>query len=383
LRDPGDSGGGNSSNSDQPRQPAGASESKGGQFAPKNGAESGSSSGEFAPEASSSPADGDSGASESSSTETPSPRNYPDNLNKPASEQTDYSPPERSIDPPVRQSRKAAWEKTLQGVSEMITEKKESAKAEKKQAKEFEQAISFNPAELEAESSQMIDDFEDIGEAPKQYDFESQKEYEAALEKHNRAKGAQQATIKKRAAAQVLPTIAEKNDLSHAELEQAVNEEIAMSLPYHKQREAARKYLTTKADGGKSGWSAGRVNRIEDSGGDSDKSKFDEIASEWAGMFPEIAGSDESEWVAKMWDLIKEGPQDPPSAGDEDFVSRVANRLVESRANSSFPADSDSESDSDFEPYTYNPEDPESTPFSRSAVVGLIVDKYMRQFGLC
>jgi hypothetical protein len=57
---------------------------------------------------------------------------------------------------------------------------------------------------------------------------------------------------------------------------------------------------------------------------------------------------------------------------------------VESRANaSSSPADSDSESDSDFEPYTYNPEDPESTPFSRSAVVSLIVDKYMRQIGLC
>jgi hypothetical protein len=383
LRDPGDSGGGNSSNSDQPRQPAGASESKGGQFAPKGGPESGSSSGESAPEAPSSPADGDSGASESSSTETPSPRNYPDNLNKPASEQTDYSPPERSIEPPKidkpihtgeRQSRKAAWEQHLQGMTQQVAEKKESAKAEKKQAKEMAKATSFNPAELEAESSQMIDDIGEAPEAPKEDDFDSAKDYEKAVEKHNRSIGAKQATIKKRANANLIPEIAGEHDLDHSTLEQAVNDEIAMLLPYHNRKEEARQYIS------KMGWNARRINQAEDRGIDSSSAKFDDVASQWADMFPEIAGSDESEWVAKMWDLSREGVQDPPSASDEDLVRRVAKRLAESGASSS-PADSDSESD--FEPYTYNPEDPESTPFSRTAVIGLIVDKYMRQLGLC
>jgi hypothetical protein len=472
-------GGGNFSNSDQPRQPAGASESKGGQFAPKGGAESGSSSGEFAPEASSSPADGDSGEFDvwhspktspdqgysgaasaglgdafatdnhdyaaqygtpekhTATMKNPyqmnaaefrsfdrgpdasfakskakrdelqgkghdgiivthadgakehilfdknnlkkqgeSPRNYPDNLNKPASEQTDYSPPERSIDPPVRQSRKAAWEKTLRDMAELAVQKKEAEKAEKKQAKEMAKATSFNPAELEAESSQMIDDIGETPEAPKEDDFDSAKDYEKAVEKHNRSTGAKQATIKKRANASPIPDIAGEHDLDHSTLEQAVDDEIAMLRPYHNRKEEARQYIS------KMGWNARRINQAEDRGIDSSSTKFDDVASQWADMFPEIAGSDESEWVAKMWDLSREGAQDPPSASDEELVKRVAKRLAESGASSS-PADSDSESDSDFEPYTYNPEDPESTPFSRSAVVGLIVDKYMRQFGLC
>ena len=164
--------------------------------------------------------------------------------------------------------------------------------------------------------------------------------------------------------------------MDHSTLEQAVDDEIAMLRPYHNRKEEARQYIS------KMGWNARRINQAEDRGIDSSSTKFDDVASQWADMFPEIAGSDESEWVAKMWDLSREGAQDPPSASDEELVKRVAKRLAESGASSS-PADSDSESDSDFEPYTYNPEDPESTPFSRSAVVGLIVDKYMRQFGLC
>jgi hypothetical protein len=241
----------------------------------------------------------------------------------------------------------------------------------------------FNPAELEAESSQMIDDIEPTGEAPKEDDFDSQKEYEKAVKKHNRSAGAKQATIKKRASANLIPDIAGEHDLDHATLEQAVNDEIAMSLPYHKRREEARQYIS------KMGWNSRRINQAEDRGIDSSSTQFDQVASEWAGLFPEIAGSDESEWVAKMWELSREGAQPAPSAGDEDLVRRVAQRLADSGMSgaSSFPADGDSgdsdASGSDSEPYTYNPEDPESTPFSRTAVVGLIVDRYMRQFGLC
>jgi hypothetical protein len=222
----------------------------------------------------------------------------------------------------------------------------------------------------------MADDVEPAGEAPKEEDFDSAKDYEKAVEKHNRSTGAKQATIKKRANANLIPEIAGEHDLDHATLEQAVGDEIQMLLPYHNRKEEARQYIS------KMGWNARRINQAEDRGIDSSSKKFDDVASQWADMFPEIAGSDESEWVAKMWDLSREGAQDPPSASDEDLVRRVAKRLAESGA-SFFPADSDSESDSDFEPYTYNPEDPESTPFSRSAVVSLIVDKYMRQIGLC
>jgi hypothetical protein len=504
LRDPGDSGGSGASfsNSDHPRHPAGASEGKGGEFAPKGGVESGSSSGEPASEAPSSPAvksyndfnempsvpdghvrvvhhgnvddsslsggfkyDGDiqtntvayssndqikwptdnrfSGSPaivmdvphdvhrEHSRIQTASgsldskyivgrvnvpgsqssPRNYPDNLNKPAGEQTDYSPPERSIAPTSeqsgqteqpeqpksqeelyrdhlskiaatkslpseeRQSRKEAWVKTQQGAAQQITEKKESAKAEKQQVKQMAKAVSFNPAELE---TPMADDIEPAGEAPKEDDFASQKEYEKALEKHNRSAGAKQGGIKRRVNANLIPEIAGEHDLNHDDLRAAVDDEIAMSLPYHKRKEEARQYIS------KMGWNSRRIDQAEDRGVDSSSTQFDDVASEWAGLFPEIAGSDESEWVAKMWELSKEGAQPAPSAGDEDLVRRVAQRLADSQGQSGgFSSPADEGDEEGFIESNYNPDDPDATPFSRSAVIGLIVDKYMRQFGLC
>ncbi len=366
-------GGSGSFNADHPRHPAGASEGRGGEFAPKGEEESGSS----APESPSSPAD-------NSESGTPSPRNYPDNLNKPASEQTDYSPPERSIEPteppkidkPIhtgeRQSRKAAWEKHLQGMAQQVTEKKDAAKAEKKQAKELAKATSFNPAEL---SSPMADDVEPVGEAPKEDDFDSAKDYENALEKHNRSKGAKQATIKKRANADLIPEIAGQYDLDHSTLQQAVDEEIQMLLPYHERREEARQYIS------KMGWNARRINQAEDRGIDSSSTKFDDVASQWAGMFPEIAGSDESEWVARMWDLSKEGAQDPPSASDEELVNRVAKRLADSGASFS-PADEEGFEYADPGPVSGQPGDVDYTPFHRKSVVDLIVDRYMRLAGI-
>lgn len=371
-------GGSGSFNADHPRHPAGASEGRGGEFAPKGEEESGSS----APESSSSSAVGD------SSNETPSPRNYPDNLNKPASEQTDYSPPERSIEPtesapsfpkidkPIhtgeRQSRKAAWEQHLQGMAQQVTEKKEAAKAEKQQAKELAKATSFNPAELE---TPMADDVEPVGEAPKEEDFDSAKDYENALEKHNRAKGAKQATIKKRANADLIPEIAGQYDLNHDDLRAAVDDEIQMLLPYHNRKEEARQYIS------KMGWNARRINQAEDRGIDSSSTKFDDVASQWAGMFPEIAGSDESEWVARMWDLSKEGAQDPPSVSDEELVNRVAKRLAESGASFS-PADDEGFEYADPGPVSGQPGDVDYTPFHRKAVVDLIVDRYMRLAGI-
>lgn len=319
-------------------------------------------------------------------------RNYPDNLNKPASEQTDYSPPERSIEPvepaepaelspptpnkPVhtgeRQSRKAAWEQHLQGMAQQVAEKKDAAKAEKKQAKELAKATSFNPAELQQE---MADDVEPAGEAPKEEDFDSAKDYENALEKHNRSKGAKQATIKKRANADLIPEIAGQYDLDHSTLQQAVDEEIQMLLPYHNRKEEARQYIS------KMGWNARRINQAEDRGIDSSSTKFDDVASQWAGMFPEIAGSDESEWVARMWDLSKEGAQDPPSASDEELVSRVAKRLSESGASFS-PAEEEGFEYADAGPVSGEVGDVDYTPFHRKAVVDLIVDRYMRLAGI-
>ena len=360
------SGGSGSFNADHPRHPAGATGSKGGEFAPKGGQESGSESPASAPEDSSSPAVGD------SPDETPSPRNYPDNLNKPASEQTNYSPPERSIEPPVRQSRKAAWEQQLKGVAEMAAAKKEAEKAEKKQAKELAKVTSFNPSELQ---SDMADDIEPASEAPKEDDFDSAKDYEKAVEKHNRSTGAKQATIKKRVNANLIPEIAGQYDLDHSTLQNAVDDEIQMLLPYHNRKEEARQYIS------KMGWNARRINQAEDRGIDSSSTQFDHVASQWADMFPEIAGSDESEWVARMWDLSKEGAQDPPSASDEDLVNRVAKRLSESGASSS-PAEEEGFEYADAGPVSGEVGDVDYTPFHRKSVVDLIVDKYMRLAGI-
>jgi protein-L-isoaspartate O-methyltransferase len=360
--------GGGSFNGDHPRHPAGSPQSKGGEFAPKGGEESGGQSGGSSALEASSPAE--------SSSE--SPRNYPDNLNKPASEQTNYSPPERAIEPTdsakpaepekspeqlyqehlakiaaskvdtgdnrQRPDRRAAWEQTQQAMTQQILADKQSKKDEAKKVREIQKATSFNPSELEAESSQ------------------DQTERQARKN--------------------VIPDIANEHDLDHETLSNAVQDELKMVLPAHQRQEEARHYIA------KLGWHAGRINRNEDSYKDHSTTNLDENASEWAGLFPEIAGTDESEWVAKMWDLSKKGKQDPPSASDEDFVRSVAKRLVIQGYASSFSAgeessNGDDENDEDYQPVHGQIGDVDYTPFSRAAVVGLIVDKYMRLAGIC
>jgi hypothetical protein len=84
-------------------------------------------------------------------------------------------------------------------------------------------------------------------------------------------------------------------------------------------------------------------------------------------------------WVEKMWNLSKQGVQDPPSAGDEELVRRVAQRMMDQNAaTSTFSAE---EEEGDFQPVHGSPGDVDYTPFSRSNV-GILIDRYMRQIGL-
>jgi hypothetical protein len=160
------------SDSEHPRHPAGAPESQGGEFAPKG---EGSTSGEPA----------GTGENEGGS------RNYPDNLNKPADQQTNYSPPERSIEslagggepaepqksladkiaehrmklasqktaPEPKSSRRdnpnSSWKSAMSGATERLEQQKAAKQQARKQAtqqnkaaQQQEQATSFNPAEL-------------------------------------------------------------------------------------------------------------------------------------------------------------------------------------------------------------------------------------------
>jgi hypothetical protein len=285
---------------------------------------------------------------------------------------------------------------------------KQQEKERQKQQKELEKATSFDPDELD-DSESMADDKEFNIPKPKEEDFQTPRHlakvrrwrsqrpmsngpgdeaaiakwklqepqsFESAMKEWNRRKGAHQAAITKKIAKNVVPEVATENELDPAELQAAVDDEIAALLPQHKRQEEARKYVSEM------GFHAGRLNRMEDSGRDHSSTNMDEQASEWAGLFPEIAGTDEGKWVEKMWDLSKQGVQDPPSAGDEDLVRRVAQRIMEQNqlAASSFPAE-EGESDGDFQPVHGSPGDVDYTPFSRSNV-GILVDRYMRQIGL-
>lgn len=386
---------------EHPRHPAGAPESKGGEFAPKDGVESGS---------------------ESSS---PSPRNYPDNLNKPADQQTNYSPPERTIEsltgggndgdspaadepksleqkiaehrmklasqksePGPKSSRRddpdTSWKKAMNFGTERVQASKDAKSQERKarkqqeqQAKQQEQAVSFNPDQLEKESEASLVDGNAESDSPydskpKPEDFKREKDYQRALKAWKREKGAQRASITKKIAKSVVPEVAMEYELDHSELESAVNDAIAMESEGHKRQEEARKYVTDR------GYNAGRINRNEDAGKDHSSTSLDEVASEWAGLYPEIAGSDESQWVDRMWNLAKAGKQDALSAGDENFVRKVAERLHQQKMAgggfSSFPADPG--------PVYGQVGDVDFTPFHRKSLareLGLIVDRYLRE----
>jgi hypothetical protein len=353
-------------------------------------------------------------------------RNYPDNLNKPASEQTDYSPPERSIEslagggepaepqksladkiaehrmklasqktaPEPKSSRRdnpnSSWKSAMSGATERLEQQKaakqqarKQATQQKKAAQQQEQATSFNPAELSQSDSDSNlisgEDSSPFDDKPKPDDFKREKDYQRALKAWNREKGAKKASVSKKIAKSVVPSIALEYELSEDELSSAVNDAIAMESEGLKRQEEARKYVVER------GYNAGRINRNEDSGIDHSSSQLDEFASEWAGLYPEIAGSDESQWVDRMWNLAKAGKQDAPSAGDENFVRKVAERLHQQKMSggdsSSFPADGDGESDSSLGPVYGQVGDVDFTPFHRKSLareLGLIVDRYLR-----
>jgi len=389
--------------SEHPRHPAGAPESKGGEFAPKG---EGSTSGEPA----------GTGENEGGS------RNYPDNLNKPADQQTNYSPPEGSIEslagggepaepqksladkiaehrmklasqktaPEPKSSRRdnpnSSWKSAMSGATERLEQQKaakqqarKQATQQKKAAQQQEQATSFNPAELSQSDSDSNlisgEDSSPFDDKPKPDDFKREKDYQRALKAWNREKGAKKASVSKKIAKSVVPSIALEYELSEDELSSAVNDAIAMESEGLKRQEDARKYVVAR------GYNAGRINKNEDSGTDHSSTALDEFASEWAGLFPEVAGSDESQWVDKMWNLAKAGPVEAPSSGDEDFVRKVAERLHESRGQNSSPFPDDSESGS-FAPIHGQIGDVDFTPFSRRSLVdslNLIVDRYLRE----
>lgn len=451
LKDPGDkssagSGSGSGSGAtgpgaggfkgdDHPRESAFHDGKKPGQFAPKGEGSTGSADSGNPP---SSPAE--KGEGPESSSPSPSPRNYPDNLDKPASEQTNYAPEQRSIEgsypdsqqPPQPQPfikpdigktapapnpRKAMAEgRSPVPLHPLVFPTKEELKAQKKAekqaAKQQAERVDFNPNKLEEESSGMADDKEFTVPKPKESDFqtkeslarmkrwrarrpenEAEKEkwkkekpsFENAMKEWNRRHGAHKASITKKTKSTVIPDVALEHDLDHDLLEHAVNEELKMVLPAHQRQEEARKYVSSM------GWTANRINRAEDSGRDNTNTNMDEEASVWANLYPEIAGDDEHEWVAKMWNLSKQGVQDPPSATDEDFVRSVAKKLVDqgyaegsSGANSSsFSADEGSgfDDESDLQPVHGSPGDLDYTPFSR-VYVDMIVDKYLRKHGV-
>lgn len=365
LREPGNSGGKGFSGDDHPRETTSHDGKRPGEFAPKGEGQTGSGS------------DSDSDSS-SESPASPAEKNYPDNLNKPADQQTNYlargedmtgggggngaQPPEpqkshaelirefAAKNPSgktaptkewldgQRQSRKEHWAKTIQDLTQKAIDQKTAKKDQKQQAKIQSEKTSFDPSKLETESSKTLTD--------------------------------------RQAKKSIIPDIASEHDLDHETLSNAVQDELKMLLPAHQRQEEARQYIS------KIGWHAGRINRKEDSYKDHSTTNLDENASEWAGLFPEIAGHDESEWVAKMWDLSKQGKQDPPSANDEELVRRVAKRLVDQgyANSSSFPAEEGSD-DENLQPVHGSPGDVDYTPFSR-AYVDMIVDKYLRVHGV-
>jgi hypothetical protein len=215
---------------------------------------------------------------------------------------------------------------------------------EKQEAKAQAERLEFNPAELEAESEKTLS----VRQAKKT----------------------------------ILPDIAAEHDLDHETLSNAVQDELKAVLPAHQRQEEARQYIS------KMGWNKARIDRAEDSYKDYSHMKgVDASASEWAGLFPDVAGPDEHYWVEKMWDLSKQGKQDPPSATDEDFVRSVAKKLVDQgyAQGAPFFPDENSEETGDTEVFSEHPSYTaagEPVPFSRMnnrSGVRIIVDRYVRQ----
>ena len=301
--------------------------------------------------------------------------------NKPASEQQNYAPPERAIEPTDSepQQQKSHADIINAHISKALANSSKTVPSENPRKSADYQSNMFTPADVkeikQAERTAKKEEKQQAAEHAERVDFNPDElEAESSADKTER-----------QAKKDIIPDVASEHGLDHDLLHHAVNEELQSLLPAHQRQEEARQYIS------KLGWHAGRINRAEDSYKDhTTMSGINKFASEWAGLFPEIAGQDEHDWMERMWNLSKQGKQDAPSANDEDLVRSVAKRLVDQGyseggnfygsgvdSGDNNPLSSSAVKGSEFNSQS----DLDSTPFCRSAI-GMIVDKYLRIHGV-
>jgi hypothetical protein len=112
---------------------------------------------------------------------------------------------------------------------------------------------------------------------------------------------------------------------------------------------------------------------------------LDVFVSEWAGQYPEFAGSDESSWSERAWDMMKERAQPAPGWHNEEWLKKTAEEYhnmggFQTASFGSAPPDNPDENP-DGESEELVDSLGHSVPFSRHSI-RMAVDRYVRQFSV-
>lgn len=296
-----------------------------------------------------------------------SPRNYPDNLNKPPEEQTNYAPPERSIHDVMRNP---AWEKQKAEEQEPYSPGERSIHDimrnpawEKHKAKlESEKRTAFDPKEFGAGVPEQPDaPGKKLTVADTGGDYTAM---DAANKERAKAVKANREWEKKvnENPDENIASVASEYEIDHEPFSQYVNQMQEYEQDQWKQREAVKTAI-------RKAWGVhgGTLRDMENKGMDhSSLASTDNLKGNLTdAQIYEHLGSDEGSWSQNAWDMLREDPQPKPGAHDREWLDRHAHEFLRMQANQH------------EDPAEY-PEPEDGMPFSRRSLA-LSADRYFRE----
>lgn len=296
-----------------------------------------------------------------------SPRNYPDNLNKPPEEQTNYAPPERSIHDVMRNP---AWEK--QKAEEQVPyspgersihDIMRNPAWEKHKAKlESEKRTAFDPKEFGAGVPEQPDaPGKKLTVADTGGDYTAM---DAANKERAKAVKANREWEKKvnENPDENIASVASEYEIDHEPFSQYVNQMQAYEQDQWKQREAVKTAI-------RKAWGVhgGTLRDMENKGLDhSSLESTDNLKGNLTdAQIHEHLGSDESSWSQNAWAMLREDAPPKPGAHDREWLDRHAHEFLRMQANQH------------EDPAEY-PEPEDGMPFSRRSLA-LSADRYFRE----
>lgn len=313
--------------------------------------------------------------------ESPAPRNYPDNLNKPPEQQANYAPPDRTKGlnfdaAPAEDKPEPSIKELMHNPAWHAKQKKdaEAAEAARKQA-EIDESTKFDPADFAGEQEERV--------APKKVKLEDFTKRDAQGKVIERDHAAADAARKQRRNEVRNLNYAQKkeqkdnpdqhvqNAMAGYELHSSFRDHINEMEKHEQGQWSAREKMKSaikKAWGINAGDAASMENKYRDR---SSLKGEDQLT----GNIPqhdinEHLGYDEHGWAENAWNLIREAPQPKPGRHDPEWVDKHAEQFKSMQGiGGDYDPDPPHEEDRDHD---------SSVPFSRRAL-DIALDRYFRK----